>query len=144
MRTYRRQDQLAEVIARELSDLMRSRMKDPRLGFASITGVELSPDLRHAKVFVSVMGDAEEQRASMRALASANGFLRHELAQRLTVRHVPELEFKLDSSIERGAHVLNLINQVNASPEGAEGAEGSTQPGSNESRSESRSDAPRD
>src|SRR5438270_9795395 len=85
MRTYRRQDQLGEVIGHELSDLMRTRMKDPRLGFASITGVELSPDLRHAKVFVSVMGDAEEQRASMKALVSATGFLRHELAQRLSV-----------------------------------------------------------
>lgn len=114
MRTYRRQDQLGELIAHELSDLMRTRMKDPRLGFASITGVELSPDLRHAKVFVSVMGDDQEQRASMRALASANGFLRHELAQRLTVRHVPELEFRHDTSIARGVRVLNLIDQVNA------------------------------
>jgi ribosome-binding factor A len=114
MRTYRRQDQLGEVISHELSDLLRTRMKDPRLGFASITGVQLSPDLRHAKVFVSVMGDEAEQRASMRALESANGFLRHELAQRLTVRHVPEIEFRLDTSIARGAHVLDLINQVSA------------------------------
>lgn len=124
MRTYRRQDQLGEVIARELSDLMRSRMKDPRLGFASITGVELSPDLRHARVFVSVMGDDQEQHASMRALASANGFLRHELAQRLSVRHVPELEFRLDKSIERGVRVLNLIDQVNASDEPAQPVSG--------------------
>lgn len=114
MRTYRRQDQLGEVISHELSDLLRTRMKDPRLGFASITGVQLSPDLRHAKVFVSVMGDEAEQRASMRALQSASGFLRHELAQRLTVRHVPEIEFRLDQSIARGAHVLSLINQVSA------------------------------
>lgn len=119
MRTYRRQDQLGEVISHELSDLMRTRMKDPRLGFASITGVQLSADLRHAKVFVSVMGDEHEQRASMRALASASGFLRHELAQRLSVRHVPEIDFHLDGSIERGAHVLSLINQVSASQDSA-------------------------
>jgi ribosome-binding factor A len=116
MRTYRRNDQLGEVIAHELSDLMRTRMKDPRLGFASITGVELSADLRHAKVFVSVMGDEQEQRASMRALGSATGFLRHELAQRLSIRHVPEIEFRLDTSIAQGVHVLDLINQVNAAP----------------------------
>jgi ribosome-binding factor A len=117
MRTYRRQDQLSEVISHELSDLMRTRMKDPRLGFASITGVELSADLRHAKVFVSVMGDEQEQRTSMRALASATGFLRHELAQCLSIRYVPELEFRLDTSIERGVHVLDLINQVSAAHE---------------------------
>jgi ribosome-binding factor A len=114
MRTYRRQDQLGEAISHELSDLMRTRMKDPRLGFASVTGVELSPDLRHAKVFVSVMGDTQEQRDSMKALNSATGFLRHELAQRLTVRHVPEIEFRLDDSIARGVRVLNLISQVSA------------------------------
>jgi ribosome-binding factor A len=114
MRNYRRQDQLSEVITRELSDLMRSRMKDPRIGFASITGVEVSADLSHAKVFVSVMGSSEEQRDTMRGLHHATGFLRHELAQRLTVRHVPELAFKLDTSLARGAHVLDLINRVAA------------------------------
>jgi ribosome-binding factor A len=126
MRTYRRQDQLGEVIGHELSDLMRTRMKDPRLGFASITGVELSADLRHAKIFVSIMGDEEERRGSMKALESANGFLRHELAQRLDIRHVPTLEFHLDDSIARGVHVLNLINQVSAQ-------QGSTTPGTEES-----------
>jgi ribosome-binding factor A len=114
MRNYRRQDQLSEVITRELSDLMRSRMKDPRIGFASITDVDVSADLRHAKVFVSVMGTSEEQHATMKGLDHATGFLRHELAQRLTVRHVPEIAFKLDESIARGAHVLDLINRVAA------------------------------
>ena len=114
MRNYRRQDQLGEVITRELSDLMRSRMKDPRIGFASITNVEVSADLRHAKVFVSVMGTPEEQHETMRGLDHASGFLRHELAQRLTVRHVPEIAFKLDQSIARGAHVIELINRVTA------------------------------
>jgi ribosome-binding factor A len=109
-----RQDQLGDVIAHELSDLMRTRLKDPRVGFASITGVEVSADLRHAKVFVSVMGDEPEQRATFAALEHAAGFLRHELAQRLTVRHTPEIVFRLDQSIARGAHVIDLINQVSA------------------------------
>lgn len=120
MSNNRRQDQLGEVIARELSDLMHTRVKDPRVGFASITGVDLSADLRHAKVHVSVMGDETEQRETMRGLDRATGFLRHELAQRLTVRHVPEIAFFLDTSIARGARVLELINQANASP-GSEG-----------------------
>ncbi|MFI5272928.1 MAG: 30S ribosome-binding factor RbfA [Ktedonobacterales bacterium] len=111
-----RQDQLGEVINRELSDLIHTRLKDPRVGFASITDVEVSQDIRHAKVFVSVMGPQEEQRATLAALEHANGFLRRELAQRLTVRHTPELVFRLDTSIERGTHVLHLINQVSAEP----------------------------
>jgi len=112
MRNYRREDQLSGAITRELSDLIRTRMKDPRIGFASITGVELSHDLRYAKVFVSVMGSPEEQRETMRGLDSANGFLRRELAQRLTIRHVPEITFRLDESIARGARVLDLLKQV--------------------------------
>lgn len=116
MRSYKREDQLAEVIGQELSDLMRTRMKDPRLGFTSITHVKVSADLRHAKVYVSVMGEPQEQRESVKALEHASGFLRHELAQRLTVRYTPEIAFHLDDSIARGAHVLDLINRVNAAP----------------------------
>lgn len=112
MPTNRRQDQLGQVITRELSDLMRMRMKDPRIGFASITAVEVTKDLSYAKVFVSVMGTPEEQRETMRGLRHAAGFLRHELAQRLTIRHVPELTFQLDESIARGARVIELLNQV--------------------------------
>jgi len=114
MRNFRREDQLSEVIVRELSELIRTRMKDPRVGFASITGVELSHDLRHAKVFVSVLGSQDEQRETMQALGRGNGFLRRELAQRMNIRHVPDLSFRLDESIARGARVLNLFNQVQA------------------------------
>lgn len=112
MRNNRREDQLSGVITRELSDLIHTRMKDPRIGFASITGVELSHDLRYAKVYVSVLGTSQEQRETMRGLGSAKGFLRHELAQRLTIRHVPEIAFHLDESIARGARVMDLLKQV--------------------------------
>ena len=107
-----RQDQLGRVIAQELSELMRLRVKDPRIGFASITGVTVSRDLSVAKVYVSVMGSPEEQRDTMRGLRHAAGFLRHELAQRLSVRHVPEITFHLDESIARGARMLELLNQL--------------------------------
>ena len=123
MRNYRREDQLSGAITRELSDLMHTRMKDPRIGFASITGVELSHDLRYAKVYVSVMGSPEEQRETMRGLDSANGFLRRELAQRLTIRHVPEISFRLDESIARGARVLDLLKQVENESEAPVSAE---------------------
>lgn len=108
-----RQEKLGELIAAELSDLMRTRVKDPRVGFASITHVEVSGDLRHAKVMVSVMGTEEEQTATMQGLKNASGFLRRELAERITLRYMPDLAFKLDHSIAEGARILALINQVN-------------------------------
>jgi ribosome-binding factor A len=109
-----RQEKLGELFAIELSELLRTRMKDPRVGFASITRVEISGDLRHAKIFVSVMGTVQEQADTMRALKHATGFLRHELAERTTLRYMPELVFKLDTSIEEGARILTLIQQVEA------------------------------
>ena len=112
MPNLHRQEKLGELIAVELSDLLRTRLKDPRVGFASITRVEVSGDLRYAKVFVSVMGTTDEQEESMKGLKHAVGFLRHELASRLTLRYMPELTFKLDTSIEQGAHVLELIRQI--------------------------------
>lgn len=107
-----RQEKLGELIAAELSELLRTRVKDPRVGFASITRVEVSGDLRHAKVHVSVMGSHEEQAATMKGLKNATGFLRHELATRLVLRYMPELVFKLDTSIEEGARILELIHKV--------------------------------
>lgn len=107
-----RQEKLGELIAAELSELIRTRVKDPRVGFTSITRVEVSGDLRHAKVFVSVMGTPEEQEETVKGLKHAAGFLRHELATRLVIRYMPEIVFKLDSSIEEGTRILALIHQV--------------------------------
>ena len=109
-----RQEKLGELIAVELSELLRTRVKDPRVGFVSITHVEVSGDYRHAKVYASVMGNKEEQTGTMRALQHATGFLRHELAIRLDLRYTPEIVFKLDHSIEEGARILDLIKQVGA------------------------------
>ena len=107
-----RQEKLGELIAVEVSDLLRTRVKDPRVGFASITHVEVSGDLRHAKIFVSVMGSEEEKKGTIQALHHATGFIRHELAGRLTLRFMPEIVFKLDSSIEHGTHILSLIRKL--------------------------------
>ncbi|HLI69789.1 MAG TPA: 30S ribosome-binding factor RbfA [Ktedonobacteraceae bacterium] len=114
-----RQEKLGEQIAVEVSDLLRTRVKDPRVGFASITHVEVSGDLRHAKIYVSVMGESEEKQNTIEALRHATGFIRRELAGRLTVRFMPEIVFKLDNSIEQGAHVLGLIRKL--VPESASG-----------------------
>jgi len=112
MPNIHRQEKLGELIAAELSELLRTRVKDPRVGFASITHVEVSGDLRHAKVFVSVMGSPEERDATMQGLKNATGFLRHELATRLVLRYMPEIVFKLDKSIEEGSRILDLIHKV--------------------------------
>src|SRR5690349_18353780 len=106
-----RQEKLGELFAAELSDLLRTRVKDPRVGFASITHVEVSGDYRHAKIYVSVLGSEEEQANTIKALKHAAGFLRHELASRVVLRYMPEIVFKLDTSIAEGSRILELIRE---------------------------------
>ena len=108
----RRTLRVNDLLRTEISDLVR-QAKDPRLGhLVSITEVETSPDLRHAKVFISIMGTSEEKDEVLRGLSAASGFFRHELGMRLTLRRVPELTFHLDDSIERGSRVLQLLDQL--------------------------------
>lgn len=109
-----RQEQLSTAIAHELIDVIHTRMQDPRIGFTSVTNVQLSADLRHAKVFISVMGTPEEQASTMRALVHGAGFLRRELAQRLSIRYTPELAFKLDESIAQGSRIVELLREIHA------------------------------
>lgn len=106
-RSERIKAQLKEV----LSDIFR-QMKDPRLGFASVTGLELSGDLRHLKVFVSVLGSDDEKKQTIKALDNATGFIRSELGQRMQLRHTPEVIFRLDDSIEHGAHINKLLKDI--------------------------------
>ena len=113
MSSTRRVERINDLLRSELSELIGRELKDPRLaGLISITEVETTSDLRHAKVFVSVFGSDEERQSSLAALRSAAGFLRHEVAQRIVIRHMPELDFRIDSSIERGDRILRLLRQV--------------------------------
>jgi ribosome-binding factor A len=106
----RRIERINHLIRDILSELLQRQVKDPRLNsFVTVTRVSTSPDLQHAKVFVSTMGNEEE---TLRALASASGFFRKELGARLSLRHIPELSFRRDDTIERGICVLHLIEQV--------------------------------
>ncbi|MDR7417581.1 MAG: 30S ribosome-binding factor RbfA [Armatimonadota bacterium] len=107
-----RAERLAEVIKTEASDIILRDLKDPRIGFASITEVVVSGDLRHAKIFVSVLGDAEAKRRTMEGLEHARGHVRSELGARLQIRSVPEILFRLDDSIERGERVVSLMREV--------------------------------
>ena len=99
------------LIRQEISNLLLRQVKDPRLGnLVSVTAVSTSPDLRYAKVFVSRIGSQEEKQETLSVLVAASGFFRNELAKRLRLRHIPELNFQWDDSIERGERLLKLID----------------------------------
>jgi ribosome-binding factor A len=106
-------ERVNHLIRQEISELLRREVNDPRLGaFVSITEVVTTPDLKHAKVFVSCIGNDEEKKEILSALVAASGFLHNELTKSLRLRHIPVLEFRWDDSIEQGAHILELIDQV--------------------------------
>ncbi|CAA9276636.1 MAG: hypothetical protein AVDCRST_MAG77-3556 [uncultured Chloroflexi bacterium] len=116
MPNSRRRDRLGALIEEILSDLIR-QMKDPRVaGLVSVARVQVTPDASLARVFISVMGSDEERQGTIRALEHGAGFLRSQLGQQLTIRHVPQLQFTLDRSIEQGDQVLHLINQLEIPP----------------------------
>ncbi|MFQ6057893.1 MAG: 30S ribosome-binding factor RbfA [Anaerolineae bacterium] len=112
MMPTRRQERVADLIQEEISDLLQRKVRDPRLEFVTVTAVEVSPDLRHAHVYVTLLGNQEEQQAALVGLQHAAGFLRHELGARLSLRRVPELTFALDKSIERGQRILDLLHEI--------------------------------
>ncbi len=107
-----RREKLQELFKEEVSAILQRRLRDPRIGFVSVTDVELSGDLRHAKIFVSVLGDEEAKRRTMAALDRAVGFVRGELGRRIALRYMPEVLFRLDESIERGTRVVALLREV--------------------------------
>jgi ribosome-binding factor A len=107
-----RQKRLGELLKKEISDLILRGIKDPRIGFVSITEVELSPDLRYAKVFISVLGSESERKATIAGFRSATGFIRREIGNRLRLKYVPELSIIYDNSIEHGSRILELIDSV--------------------------------
>ena len=107
-----RQQRVAEAVRDELSRMLQRDLKDPRIGLASIVQVEMSQDLRHAKVYVSVYGSAEEQDRTMEALNSAKGLLRREVTRRLKLRYAPEITFVPDTSIRHGARIAELLRQI--------------------------------
>jgi len=106
-----RLERLKGQIKAEISDIIRE-MKDPRIGFVSITSLELSGDHRHVKAFVSVLGSEEERKDTVKALENATGFVRSEIGKRIQLRHTPEIIFRLDDSLEHGAHINKLLKDL--------------------------------
>lgn len=109
-----RTERVDELLRQEIGALLAKEVADPRIGFATITDVETAPDLRHAKVWVSVIGQEGDRDETLRALAQAMPFIRHELGKRLRIRRIPELHVRLDDSAERGTRVLHLLQELEA------------------------------
>jgi len=107
----------AEQVQKEISLLLIKGLKDPRIGFVTLTGVEVSPDKRIAKVYYTVMGDDQARIDTSAGLKSSTSFLRRELGKKLRVRHVPELNFFYDSSIEYGNRIESILQELNIEPE---------------------------
>ena len=103
---------VSELLKQEISQIIRREVKDPRIGFVSITDVEVSGDLRHAKVFISVYGSDQEKDETMDGLKDAQGYIRRLVGERITTYHTPEIIFRYDDSIEHGVYMSKLIDEV--------------------------------
>jgi ribosome-binding factor A len=108
-----------EAMRAVLSDAIAKDLKDPRVGFVTVTGVKTSPDLRHARVYVSVLGDDQIREASIDGLRSAHGFLQRRVATELTLKHTPSLVFEYDASVDRGMRISELLEtELGDGPDG--------------------------
>jgi len=109
----RRVGRIEEQLRMELSEIIEREMQDPRIGLTTVTAVKVSPDLRHARVFVSVLGDEEQRKKTMQGLNSAASYARRSVSQRLHhLRRIPELIFAYDESIEMGSRIEELLDQI--------------------------------
>lgn len=107
-----RQEKVKELLRAEVSDILLRDIKDPRLGFVTITDTEVSKDLRHAKIFVSIMGDEKQKAESLGVLQRAARHIRAEFGRRAFLKIVPEISFQMDTAVEHGARIFELLQQV--------------------------------
>ena len=120
----RRTDRINVLLRQEISRVLASDLRDPRISpVVSITRVETSPDLRVAKVFISVFGDETDKSNTLGALVSASGFVRKRLSDNITLRSLPAFEFRLDETIEQGSELLKLIDEVSPGPPDGDGSQ---------------------
>ncbi|MBI2955506.1 MAG: 30S ribosome-binding factor RbfA [Chloroflexi bacterium] len=123
----RRIERVNDLIRAEISELITKEIKDPRLrGMISVTEVDTTPDLRHAKVYVSILGSEEERATGIKTLKHAAGFFRKELGERLTMRRTPELSFLLDTSIEHGDRIMRLLRDIQKEEDSRQSGEDDT------------------
>ncbi|MGB9822996.1 MULTISPECIES: 30S ribosome-binding factor RbfA [Thermodesulfovibrio] len=116
MHPYKRSQRLGVLLKEEVAQIILHKIKDPRLGFVTVTDVKLSDDLRQARVFISVL-NSEERELSLQILNEAKGFIRSEIARRLRIKIIPTFEFVFDESIERGFRIDQLLKEIKKAPE---------------------------
>lgn len=108
-----RANRVAEQIKKELGDILSHKIKDPRVGFVTVTDVEVSGDLQHAKIYISVLGDEQKKEETLVGLAKANGFIRSEIGQRIRLRKTPEIAFEFDEAQAYGNRIDRLLRDLN-------------------------------
>ncbi len=113
----KRSEKVADLIQREISEMLLKTLKDPRIGFVTITRVTVSDDCRMAKVYFSVMGTPADRERSMKGLNHAKGYVRKELGRRMRLRYAPDVAFQFDPSIEYGIHLEEVIHQLHEARE---------------------------
>ena len=114
----KRAARVKEAMKKEISDILQREIKDPGIGFVTLTDVEVSKDLRYVNVYVSVYGSQESKTESMEALERAKGFIRTEIGKRIRLRHTPEISFHFDDSMERSERIFRILKEVAPSQEG--------------------------
>ncbi|MCL5292535.1 MAG: 30S ribosome-binding factor RbfA [Actinobacteria bacterium] len=107
-----RTQKVAENIREKVSEIIQREIKDPRVGFVTVTGAEVTPDLREAKIFVTVLGDVKRRREAIEGLTSAAGFIRGELGKHMRTKYTPHLTFLYDESVDKGMRIERLISKV--------------------------------
>ncbi|WP_025028666.1 30S ribosome-binding factor RbfA [Caldalkalibacillus mannanilyticus] len=108
-----RANRVGEEMKKELSQILQRELKDPRIGFITVTAVEMTGDLSQAKVFLTILGSEEQKENTLKAIGKAAGFIRSELGKRIRLRHTPELIFKVDESIEYGSKIERILEDIN-------------------------------
>ncbi|MGG3466676.1 30S ribosome-binding factor RbfA [Neobacillus pocheonensis] len=109
-----RANRVGEQMKKELSDIIGRKIKDPRIGFVTVTDVQVTGDLQQAKVFISVLGDDEQKENTLKGLAKAKGFIRTEIGHRIRLRKTPEIIFEFDESIDYGNRIETLLHQLHS------------------------------
>ena len=123
-----RTTRIDELLRQEMGSILSRDVEDPRIGFATIISIETTPDLRHAKVLVSVIGQPDDRKTTLNALGRAMPFVRHELGKRLRLKRIPEFHLELDDTLERGTRVLHLLDELGAGRDPEEQPLGETLP----------------
>jgi len=112
----KRVNRVSEQMKVELGDIIFQKVKDPRIGFVTVTDVEVTGDLQNATIYISVLGDESKKEATLKGLDKAKGFIRTEIGKRIRLRKTPEIEFKFDESIAYGSRIESLLSQVKVEP----------------------------